>query len=90
MPKQHPNDTHEVYLELAACRQALRDTCPCLVHEFHPERGAALGPQVVINQVLDLEVPFAEPAGVVLTQQAPTLAAACAPAWRSWTFHRHP
>ena len=45
----------------------------------HPQWGATLGPQVIVNEVLLLQVALAQPARIVLAQVAAVFAATSTP-----------
>eukprot|EP00955_Chlamydomonas_euryale_P118711 366556-Chlamydomonas_euryale.AAC.2 len=79
------------HLQLHAIRQAVCDTHSRLVHQLHTQRCSTLCAQVVVNQVLVFEVAFAQPAWVVLTQQAAGLTTAGAPAhtWNTGVSRSH-
>lgn len=61
-------------------RHRLCHTLPILIHHLHTQTCATLGAQMVINEVLLLQVTFADAARIVLAQAAAVITAAGAPA----------
>jgi hypothetical protein len=61
--------------------QILINACPCVIHDLNTQACIALGSQVVVNEVLLLQVPLADAAGVVLAQSAVLVTTTRAPAW---------